>query len=239
MGTVKELLDIAKGELGVKESPKNSNIVKYNDWYWGKGKYGDWAAWCVAFVAWCCDKAEIKLPTRTASCTEMMNAAKKANMWVVRDFKPGDLVIFDWSGKQKTPAHIGIVESILPDYGVQTIEGNTSVSDNSNGGEVMRRNRAMKYIIGAVRPVFDKEPDKEDVFKMTIDEFISKLSDEQAYTLLSKAQRYAGEIAEPTWSKNEGHWERAKNKGLVDGERPEAFVKRDEFVAVMGRAGLL
>lgn len=239
MGTVKELLDVAISQLGVKENPKNSNIVVYNDEYWGKGKYGSWAAWCAVFCWYCCQKANVKLPVRTASCTELMNAAKNAGMWIVRDFRPGDLVIFDWSGKQKTPAHVGIVEEVLPDYGVQTIEGNTSVSDNSNGGEVMRRKRASKFIIGAVRPVFDKEPNKEDVLNMTIDEFISKLTDEQAYKLLSKAQNYAGEIAEPTWSKNEGHWERSKNKGLTDGQRPEAFVKRDEFVTVLGRAGLL
>lgn len=239
MGTVKGLLNVARSQLGVKENPRNSNIVIYNDEYWGKGQYGSWAAWCACFCWWCCKEAGVKLPIKTASCTELMNAAKNAGMWVVRDFQPGDMVIFDWSGKQKTPAHVGIVEEVLPDYGVQTIEGNTSVSNDSNGGEVMRRKRASKFIIGAVRPVFDKEPDKEDIFNMTIDEFINKLTDEQAYKLLSKAQKYAGGIAEPTWSKNEGHWERSKNKGLTDGQRPEAFVKRDEFVTVLGRAGLL
>lgn len=239
MGTVKELLDVARSELGTKESPAGSNIVKYNDLYWGKGQYGDWAAWCAVFVWWCCNKAGVKLPIKTASCGELMRAAQKANMWVVRYFQPGDLCIFDWSGKQKTTNHVGIVEAILPDYGVQTIEGNTSTSDNSNGGEVMRRIRAMKYIIGAVRPVFDKEPEKEDVFKMTIDEFISNLTDEQAYKLLTKAQNYAGTLAEPAWSKNEGHWERSKNNGLTDGQRPEAYIRRDEVMAVLGRAGLI
>lgn len=239
MGTVKQLLDVARSTLGEKEYPKNSNIVRFNDWYWGKGKYGEWAAWCAVWVAWCCDKANVKLPIRTASCGELMNAAKKANMWVVSNFQPGDLVIFDWSGKQTTTNHVGIVEEVIPDYGVQTIEGNTSTSDNSNGGEVMRRRRASKFIIGAVRPVFDKEPDKEDVFNMTIDEFIGKITDEQAYKLLSKAQKYAGTLAEPKWSKDEGYWERSKNKGLTDGQRPEAYIKRDEFVVVLGRAGLL
>ena len=239
MGTVKQLLDVARSTIGEKEYPKNSNIVRFNDWFWGKGKYGDWAAWCASWVAWCCDQANVRLPIRTASCGVLMRAAQKANMWVVRDFQPGDLCIFDWSGKQKITSHVGIVEEILPDYGVQTIEGNTSTSDNSNGGEVMRRKRAMKYIIGAIRPVFDKEPEKEDVFKMTIAEFIDKLTDEQAYKLLTKAQNYAGTLAEPTWSKNEGHWERSKNNGLTDGQRPEAYIRRDEVMAVLGRAGLL
>lgn len=239
MGTVKQMLDIARGELGVKENPRNSNIVKYNDWYWGKGEYGDWAAWCVAFIDWVASKAGVALPIRTASCTELMNAAKKANMWVVRDFQPGDLVMFDWSGKQKTTQHIGIIEEVVPDGAIVTIEGNTSVSNNSNGGEVMRRTRARKYIVGAVRPIYDKEKTKEDNLNMTVQEFIDKLTDEQAYTLLSKAQRHAGQLAEPQWSANEGHWKKATEAGLINGGSPEGLIKRDEFIAVMGRKGLL
>lgn len=244
MGTVKQTLDIARSQLGVKESPPNSNIVLYNDYYWGKGQYGSWAAWCVVFCVWCCDKSGVKLPTKTASCGEMMNAAKSKGMWVTSNFKPGDLTIFDFSGKKKTTEHIGIVESVTS-TGVVTIEGNTSTGNNSNGGEVMRRTRANQYIIGAVRPVYDKETatttttKKEDELDMTVDEFINKLTDKQAYTLLTKAQNYAGTLSEPEWSKNEGHWAKAKNKGLVDGTRPEGNLKRDEFIAVIGRAGLL
>ena len=76
-------------------------------------------------------------------------------------------MIYDFSGKQKTTQHCGIVEIPLPDYGVQAIEGNTSQGGGSqdNGGMVCRKNRAGKYIIGAVRPDFDPEK-KED--EMTI-----------------------------------------------------------------------
>ena len=31
--TAEKVLAIARGELGVKESPANSNRVKYNTWY--------------------------------------------------------------------------------------------------------------------------------------------------------------------------------------------------------------
>lgn len=234
MGTVKQLLDVARSQIGVKESPKNSNIVIFNDWYWGKGKYGNWAAWCEVFVAWCCDRANVKLPVRTASCGELMRAAQKANMWVVRDFKPGDLVIFDWSGKQKITDHIGIVESVLPDYGVTTIEGNTSVSDNSNGGEVMRRNRAYKYIIGAVRPVYDAEIKQEDVSKMTIAEFVDKLTDEQAYALLQKAQKHAATLPLPNWAEKE--MKESIDIGITDGSRPMALTSRYEAAIMTKRS---
>lgn len=231
MATVNDLLKVARKQIGIKEIPPNSNNVRFNTWYYGREVSGAAYPWCQVFVAWCCDQAGVKLPIRTASCGALMNAAKKAGMWVVSDFRPGDLVIFDWSGQQKTTNHVGIVEEILPDYGVQTIEGNTSTSNNSNGGEVMRRKRHMKYIIGAVRPNYDVE--KEE----TMD--ISKLTDEQAYEILVKAQRHAATLTEPTWSQNEGHWKRAINSGTINGGAPECLLKRDELVAVLGRNGLL
>lgn len=51
---------------------------------------------------------------------------------VMIDAEPADLVIF---GKN---AHIGFVESV-GDYTFTTIEGNTSVGANANGGEVCRK----------------------------------------------------------------------------------------------------
>lgn len=238
MGTVKQTLDIARSQLGIKESPPNSNKVMYNTWYYGREVSGSAYPWCAVWVAWVCDKAKVKLPVRTASCGALMNAAKSAGMWVTKNFQPGDLVIFDWSGTKTTTNHVGIVESVTSN-GVVTIEGNTAVGNDSNGGEVMRRTRDNKFIVGAVRPVYDIEIDKEDVDNMTIDEFINKLTNKQAYTLLNKAQLYAGDLAEPDWSKNEGHWKRATDKGFVNGKSPEGLIKRDEFIVTLGRAGLL
>ena len=47
--TADMLIATAKAELGVKESPKNSNKVKYNVWYYGKNIS---AFWCCTFVCW-------------------------------------------------------------------------------------------------------------------------------------------------------------------------------------------
>lgn len=238
MATVKQLLDVARKEIGYKESPPNSNMTKYGKWM-GLNGY----AWCCSFCTWVFHKAGVQLPTKTGSCTVMMNAAKQAGMWVTSNFKPGDLVIFDFSGQQKTAKHIGIVEEVIPDFGVTSIEGNTSSTDagsQDNGGMVCRKRRRNKYIIGAVRPVYDENTiTREDVSKMTISEFIDKLTDEQAYTLLTKAQRHAGTLAEPKWSVNEGHWEKARNSGVINGGSPEGLIKRDELVAILGRKGLL
>lgn len=149
MATAEKLLDIARAELGTKESPAGSNKVKYSTWY------GLTGPWCVMFVMWCCHQAGVDLPVRTASCSVLRTAAKSAGMWVTGDYRPGDIVIYDWGG-DGVPDHCGIVET-ASGASVVAIEGNTAVGNDSNGGEVMRRNRSVTQIIGAVRPVYKEE----------------------------------------------------------------------------------
>ena len=111
----------------------------------------------------------------SASCGTLMNAAKQFGTWVTRDFQPCDVVIYDFSGKKRTTEHCGIVEQVIPGYGVQAIEGNTSeAGSQSNGGMVCRKNRPSKYIIGAVRPQLEQE-EKEDI--MTGKEIYDALQD--------------------------------------------------------------
>lgn len=157
MGTLKDLLVTARQELGNTESPAGSNRTKYGKWM-GLDGY----AWCMSFVQWCYAQAGTALPVRTGSCGELMRAAQAAGCWVTDGFQPGDVVIYDFSGKKKTTQHCGIVELPLPGYGVQAIEGNTSeAGSQDNGGMVCRKNRAEKYIIGAVRPVFEEEKEED------------------------------------------------------------------------------
>ena len=150
MTTAQALLEIARGELGTKESPAGSNQVKYASWYGLPGQ-----PWCVMFVMWVFAQAGAALPTRTASCTLLMNAAKKAGSWVTSGYLPGDVVIYDW-GANGVPDHCGIVES-ASGSAVTAIEGNTAVGNDSDGGEVMRRERQTRQILGAVRPRYEEE----------------------------------------------------------------------------------
>ena len=163
MATANQLLTIARKQLGICENPPGSNNVRYNTWYYGREVMGSAYPWCMVFVQWVFAQAGVKLPVRTASCGALMNAAKAAGCWVTAGFKPGDVVIYDFPGGAATN-HCGIVETELPDYGVQAVEGNTSQSGSqSNGGMVCRKNRPGKYIVGAVRPVFDKEKEEDDM----------------------------------------------------------------------------
>ena len=155
MATVSELLDIARRQIGVKESPPKSNNVRYNTWYYGREVSGAAYPWCMVFVQWVFDQAGVKLPVRTASCGALMRAAQSAGCWVTGDYRPGDVVIYDFPGGAKTD-HCGIVESVDGTY-ISAIEGNTSSTSDADGGAVERRARKFSQIVGAVRPSYDKE----------------------------------------------------------------------------------
>ena len=158
MATVSELLDIARKQIGVKESPPKSNNVRYNTWYYGREVSGRAYPWCAVFVAFVFDQAKVKLPIRTASCGALMRAAKAAGCWVTGDYKPGDVVIYDFPGGAATD-HCGIVESVDGTY-ISAIEGNTSSASDADGGAVERRARKFSQIVGAVRLSYDKEVDE-------------------------------------------------------------------------------
>ena len=80
MGTVNELLTITRKQLSVREDPPNSNNVRYNTWYYGREVSGSAYPWCAVFVQWCFAQASVKLPKRTASCGDLMRAAKAAGL---------------------------------------------------------------------------------------------------------------------------------------------------------------
>ena len=151
--TLDAVLSIAAWQIGVQESPANSNRVKYNDWYYGRSVSGSAYPWCVTFVEWVFDQAGYNL-FRTASCGSLYNRYKvfSPKQIVTYGFKPGDLVLFDFSGKKTATQHIGIVESVCGDGTLNTIEGNTGIGNDSNGGAVMRRKRSPAHVTAAIRP---------------------------------------------------------------------------------------
>ena len=93
------------------------------------------------------------LITKTANCGTLGDWAKKQGIWhTYKDTaKPGDVVLFDFSKEHDTRQHAGIVVSQTGDT-LTTIEGNTSVTSNDNGGAVMRRTRYRSQVVGYVRP---------------------------------------------------------------------------------------
>jgi len=132
-------LDKAITQLGIKESPAGSNQTKYCDWY------GIVGPWCAMFCTWAYettgDSPAFVKGSRYAYVPYIVSDAQNARygLSVTSSPVPGDLVCFDWDGGDYD--HVGLFESGNSNE-FTTIEGNTSTSNNSNGGEVMRRNRS-------------------------------------------------------------------------------------------------
>ena len=148
MRTRDDVLKIAAWQLGVLENPAGSNRQKYGEAYGMNGQ-----PWCVMFVWWVFREAGFNL-RKTASCTDLSNAYKAAGQWVASGYKPGDIVMFDFTGKRSKTEHCGIVEKVNGNT-LTTIEGNTGTASNANGGAVMRRTRDVRFATGACRPRYN------------------------------------------------------------------------------------
>jgi len=97
----------------------------------------------------------MELCPKTAGCGILADWAKQQGRWhpYTETPKPAWIVFYDWSGGHKKRDHTGIVEKII-NGGIIAIEGNTSVGNDSNGGEVMERNRSVTYITGYFEPQY-------------------------------------------------------------------------------------
>lgn len=128
---------------------------------------------------------------------------------------------------------------------VWKIDGNTIYINDPASTRTVRTQgdyslfkQQVKYYFMIKNTAALQQPKKEDD-DMDIDKMIANMTGAQAFALYSKAMAFAGAVAEPEWSKKQGHWEKATLKGIVDGQEPERPVKRDELAAVLGRLGVL
>ena len=226
MAAVRQLLDIARAELGTKESPAGSNNVKYNTAYYGREVYdGLWDTefpWCVVFLWWCfrqAGAAELFYGgSKTASCRQLLSYHKRQ---AVTDYQPGDIIFYNFHGKA-TAEHVGICES-AGGSSIVTIEGNTGVGNDANGGAVMRRTRPLGQIVGAYRPAYEED-----------DMDIEALTDEQLVRLAERMQAALG--AKSVGPALRPELAEAMAAGITDGSSPNAFCTRAQ-AAVMVKRG--
>ena len=167
MGQRNDFINVARGELGVIEGPKE-NETKY-----GAFTKANFLPWCGSFVNWCANEVGLKIPN-VVSTVAGANAFIKKGQWEkVNEATPlpGDIVFFDFpnDGVDRI-SHVGIVVKDNGDGTVTCIEGNTSPDkkgDQRNGGQVCKKIRAYKvkngskvkrslpvYIVGFGKPVF-------------------------------------------------------------------------------------
>jgi peptidoglycan hydrolase-like protein with peptidoglycan-binding domain len=143
---VKKILEIARGELGEVESPANSNLCKFSRWYPMPGQ-----PWCAMFVSWVFDKAGIE-GYKHAYTPAGADLFRSKGQWSNTPVE-GAIAYFDFPDSVPRIQHVGIVESFAGDT-VTCIEGNTSESNNDNGGKVMRRQRSKQLIVGYGLPPY-------------------------------------------------------------------------------------
>ena len=212
--SAERLLDLARSQLGVKESPAGSNRVKYNDAYGGGAK-----AWCCTFLWWLFREAGASElffnGAKTAYAPALLIYHRKMGQAVHGDYRPGDVIFFDFNGN-KTADHVGICESWDGTY-ITTIDGNTGEGSEADGGAVMRRKRAKKFICGAYRPAYEEE---ETVDQKQFDALMEDW-----------LNRQAGKPAS-TWSRVD----EAKAAGITDGTRPQSFATREEVATMIVNA---
>ena len=228
--TVKELIAAAMAQVGTKEYPAKSNNVKYNTAYYGREVNGSNFSWCLVFIWWLfrsLGASEMFYDgKKTASCTTFYKWYEAKGMTVNKDYRPGDIVFYDWD-KSGDCDHVGLLVEINGDK-CRVVEGNTAVGNDSNGGEVMLRDRTVSQFKGAVRLSFEEEEE------MTGKEIIAALSDEQAYQLITKAQAYAATLTPPDWAKEE--LKEAVEAGITDGERPMELIPRYQAALMAKRS---
>ena len=151
-----KIIQIAKTEIGVCEEPPNSNLNKYGLWFGWNG-----VAWCAEFVSWVYHMAgfplgNIGFTKGFAGCQSAYSHFLKTKE-ITTSPQMGDIVLFDWNGDHRYD-HVGLFVKWADEAkGIfETIEGNTSLTNDSNGGSVMSRTRNKKVAVFIHPKVLDK-----------------------------------------------------------------------------------
>lgn len=157
-------MKIAKSQIGYKESPAGSNKTKYGKAYGMNG-----TPWCAIFVWWCFKQAKsetLYFGGKKIAYVPTLADYYIANKRIVKKTKGklGDIVFFDFDHNGNSD-HVGFVWKYLGNGWYKTLEGNTGVGNNANGGKVMFRKRHISQISRIARPKYKKVAPKTETKK--------------------------------------------------------------------------
>lgn len=164
------VLAIATKEIGYQQGKNQDN--KYGRWF-GMNN----CAWCVIFsAAWCYNQAGLigDVVGRTYKEGGLYSASQTLNWYrahdpdcIKKEGVPGCLVIFDFPKTKYKTDHMGLFVK-LEGGKITTIDGNTSGTNNSNGGWVQQRSRRLQdldnvwYIVPRELTAAPKDDDREE-----------------------------------------------------------------------------
>ena len=157
MITAKTIIDKALSYLYTYDN--GTNEVIFNDRYYGEHVSGEKYPWCAAFV-YCifeeCGASDLFYDgKKTAYCPAIHEWGKKKNLIVpTSEGQYGDIVLFDWNG-DGVADHVGFIITRNGNGTYETVEGNTSTYNYTNGGYVLKMTRYYSSIIAIIRPQYD------------------------------------------------------------------------------------
>lgn len=163
--TATRVLNVARSQIGYHALSGNRN--KFGRWYGMDG-----VSWCDEFVSWVGVMSNARTIIGKAAYTPAHAEWFQAeNRWGHTP-RRGAIVFFNWPGDGiNRIQHVGIVEKVLGDGRIQTIEGNTTSGiwgAQGNGGGVYRRQRALDLVVGFGYPQYGSERDVKPMPKSPV-----------------------------------------------------------------------
>ena len=177
--TAKTIIDKALSYLYTYDG--GTNEVIFNDRYYGEHVSGEKYPWCAAFV-YCifeeCGASNLFYDgKKTAYCPTVHQWGKEKGLTVpISEGQYGDIVLFDWNG-DGVADHVGFTITRNGNGTYETVEGNTSTYNYTNGGYVLKMTRYYSSIIAIIRPQYDSGESKGE--NMADKKFVIDVSQHQ------------------------------------------------------------
>lgn len=151
--TRQETVNLAVSQRGVAEAPPGSNRVLYSAWY---GMVGPW---CAMFLSWVVAQAGGGWYRFASTAASVARAKRDGRLIPLDQVQPGDVVVRLYT---TTTGHTGMACERPNQSGADTlvtVEGNTSGTNDRDGGSVRVRRRSTSWWHYAMVPMdFATEP---------------------------------------------------------------------------------
>ena len=232
--TASQLLSLARSQIGTLENPLYSNRVKYNtdlvNWGYYPASWGMDMQWCAGFCSWLFITLKAAgfgvsnpiFPVHVYT-PDGYNWFQSRGLRVAQNaIRPGDIMYVSYASQSAPVGHIGIVDTVIGNGQVQTVEGNSNTDGSSNGYGVFYVRRTLNSRLYFFRPKYDFEASSGE---MKINDVVGKDATGKEYTVAQGLAR--GDSA--YWSTKQD----ANHKGWFVSRMDDELNKRPRFDQVV------